>query len=500
MASPALGGPAEFAFEVHDPDEREEVLDLHQLLFDQLNAGVVDMDLSQTVSTSTASAPSADGVSTIVYDGDGSFIDDDADGQAWRWTHEDGSVECDVVIRDEYSFLYDTTKSQLNLYNDLGIDNRNLGSLLLHELGHCFTLAHNAGDYNIMGWSYTHVHANGSELYYYMGEYAADGLVGVYDVDTSFEDVGVVHWRYAGNPDGDAYSDHERTGVYAMSGDELPFYVASVNGGRKQPTFLVRRGHLVRPEFTFENNGSTYQVWVDVDYLLSTNDLITKWDTLLSSDTLLLKRDSVDTKNGHSVAIVATQEPGLYSLGARISDLVDLSDDVGQNNATYVNIEVLANGDPDYCEGLEPCARFEGDCDGSSDCDTGLDCIYNEGTYYGFTPQTDVCDLPHGSFHYCSEEEPCERFRGDCDSDDECQGGMVCVDDIGAQFGWSAVVDVCDYPLGHVHFCSPAHPCGQGEGDCDTNADCAFGTCVHNVGASYGFASSVDVCDLVFTP
>lgn len=44
--------------------------------------------------------------------------------------------------------------------------------------------------------------------------------------------------------------------------------------------------------------------------------------------------------------------------------------------------------------------------------------------------------------------------------------------------------------------CSPACPCDEGMGDCDTNADCKAGlTCMHNVGAKYGAGSTVDVCE-----
>jgi lysozyme len=45
-------------------------------------------------------------------------------------------------------------------------------------------------------------------------------------------------------------------------------------------------------------------------------------------------------------------------------------------------------------------------------------------------------------------------------------------------------------------YCSASCPCAAGEGDCDEDDECQPGlTCVHNVGASYGVLSSVDVCD-----
>lgn len=45
-------------------------------------------------------------------------------------------------------------------------------------------------------------------------------------------------------------------------------------------------------------------------------------------------------------------------------------------------------------------------------------------------------------------------------------------------------------------YCSSSCPCGEGEGDCDSDAQCNVGLkCVDNVGANYGFSSSVDVCE-----
>ena len=53
----------------------------------------------------------------------------------------------------------------------------------------------------------------------------------------------------------------------------------------------------------------------------------------------------------------------------------------------------------------------------------------------------------------------------------------------------------CDY--GSYSFCSNhcGGPCGEGEGDCDSDGECQAGlSCIHNVGADFGLSSSVDVC------
>mmetsp|Transcript_142347 Transcript_142347/g.442632 ORF Transcript_142347/g.442632 Transcript_142347/m.442632 type:complete len:181 (+) Transcript_142347:89-631(+) len=49
---------------------------------------------------------------------------------------------------------------------------------------------------------------------------------------------------------------------------------------------------------------------------------------------------------------------------------------------------------------------------------------------------------------------------------------------------------------GSLNYCGRRCRCRAGEGDCDTNRDCMPGLrCVRNVGARYGFASGVDVCE-----
>ncbi len=49
--------------------------------------------------------------------------------------------------------------------------------------------------------------------------------------------------------------------------------------------------------------------------------------------------------------------------------------------------------------------------------------------------------------------------------------------------------------LGGWDYCMPDTPCGAGQGDCDSNADCQAGLgCVHDVGGWFGFNSIVDVC------
>ncbi|MCP4600358.1 MAG: SUMF1/EgtB/PvdO family nonheme iron enzyme [Proteobacteria bacterium] len=49
-----------------------------------------------------------------------------------------------------------------------------------------------------------------------------------------------------------------------------------------------------------------------------------------------------------------------------------------------------------------------------------------------------------GDNDYCSWATPCAAGQGDCDGDSECQSGLTCVNDVGANYGWAADVDVCE--------------------------------------------------------
>jgi|GEM_PF-5678207 len=59
----------------------------------------------------------------------------------------------------------------------------------------------------------------------------------------------------------------------------------------------------------------------------------------------------------------------------------------------------------------------------------------------------------HVDWERCSEEEPCEAGFGDCDSDAECKGHLICVDseNFNSATGIGTNMDVC-FPPGHGHW------------------------------------------------
>jgi|GEM_PF-6694015 len=180
----------------------------------------------------------------------------------------------------------------------------------------------------------------------------------------------------------------------------------------------------------------------------------------------------------------------------------------------------LVPGSPRFCTDCSPCSSGQGDCDRDSECAPGLVCTDNRGADFGFAPGIDVClpggggggggmpdpgcGLPPGHGRFCDECGPCDAGEGDCDSDAECRAGLTCVNNVGGQFGFDPRIDVCmaggdpgscTSANGRGDFCSVCGPCAAGEGDCDSDAECAPGLrCIDDIGPQFGFGPRVDVC------
>ena len=212
-------------------------------------------------------------------------------------------------------------------------------------------------------------------------------------------------------------------------------------------------------------------------------------------------------------------------------------------------------GHTSYCQRAYPCEASFGDCDTDDECQAGLTCVKSRGAAFGYANWVSVCAPTHctnnaldgdeagldcggscgecdastgltpGHNDYCSEGDPCEAGFGDCDSNNECDPGLVCVHGVGAEYGFNLGVGICRpvtcmnsvqdvhedgpdcggscgacerpalYTAGHTNYCQQSHPCGAGEGDCDTNAECESGlVCIKNRGATFGYANNVSVC------
>ena len=93
-----------------------------------------------------------------------------------------------------------------------------------------------------------------------------------------------------------------------------------------------------------------------------------------------------------------------------------------------------------FCSSDSPCGLGEGDCDRREDCnaDERLECGRNNCRDFdsSVSPGKDCCrESVNFDWNYCSPLHQCGAGEGDCDSDDECSGDLLCGRDNCKDFG-----------------------------------------------------------------
>lgn len=131
-----------------------------------------------------------------------------------------------------------------------------------------------------------------------------------------------------------------------------------------------------------------------------------------------------------------------------------------------------ANGDKDFCNDVNAtCDQGEGDCDSDSQCTGTLVCGNNNGPKFGMPGKWDVCVPAH------------------------CVDGVFSGDETGTDCGGSCGMCPPSGNNGDANFCSNGPLCNTGEGDCDNDAECAGAlVCGNNNGKKFGLPTRWDVC------
>lgn len=85
-------------------------------------------------------------------------------------------------------------------------------------------------------------------------------------------------------------------------------------------------------------------------------------------------------------------------------------------------------------------------CDGSPLCEPDELLCNLTGTLCGYGP--DMGTHPQGGLngnpHYCGDPAfPCAKAEGDCDHSDQCEPGLWCIPNVGARFGFNEIHDIC---------------------------------------------------------
>ena len=163
----------------------------------------------------------------------------------------------------------------------------------------------------------------------------------------------------------------------------------------------------------------------------------------------------------------------------------------------------LKNNTNFQCGVKNPCKLCQGSCSSDFECGGDMRCfrrdgnepvpgcygpgIFGEGYCYDPLHSIDTLNQPRISLTGCSKENPCRLCEGDCRSDMDCVGNLVCQQKQGP-----GTVDGCSgfdpsnsdfcvepraqtydaLPLGKPG-CSVNNPCGLCEGDCDNDDECA---------------------------
>ena len=118
---------------------------------------------------------------------------------------------------------------------------------------------------------------------------------------------------------------------------------------------------------------------------------------------------------------------------------------------------------------------------------------------FGWTATNGVYIKCANEDDFCTSQYPCVTDQGDCDTHDECQDGLRCgSNNCPDSLGYHSEFDCCyAVVVGDEHFCTISHPCAESEGDCDSDDECQFGLlCGSNstCPVSLGFDSEVDCC------
>lgn len=142
-----------------------------------------------------------------------------------------------------------------------------------------------------------------------------------------------------------------------------------------------------------------------------------------------------------------------------------------------------SNGDPDFCgDPTNLCTIGEGDCDSNAQCAGGLVCRFYAGLRFGLPYATDVC-VPPACNNYVKDTNEAGVDCGGTSGCGACNGQKQTKGSMGAT---NPNPDFCDDPM---------NLCVAGEGDCDSNAQCGGGSvCAIGRGAAFGFDPWIDVC------
>ena len=114
------------------------------------------------------------------------------------------------------------------------------------------------------------------------------------------------------------------------------------------------------------------------------------------------------------------------------------------------DVSIKCANEDDFCTPENPCGTNQGDCDTHDECQDGLKCGSNNcPDSIGFHSDFDCCYAPPvGDEDFCTTDNPCAVDEGDCDSSNECQTNLICVNNCPAYLGFNSDVNCCSDTYG----------------------------------------------------
>lgn len=247
-----------------------------------------------------------------------------------------GITEMDVRFNNTWK--WDLTQNLSNL-TGIGGSKRSYRGVALHEIGHVIGLGHVTDTYSIMGSDTLHVHFEGDKGRHYFGEDSTRGATVLYGSSpiqqALLNDLSVTSFRHTGSKNG--YSTHGPVRIFNSSDDVLTTFT-DTNGVLG---YRVNKGQAVKVEFGYENLGYAFQNNVRMRYYISTNNVISTGDRLISTQTNMQFASDVVSYWQKSLTIPSDLTSGnIYYLGVIIDYADGSSDFRSANNTSYIPIRI----------------------------------------------------------------------------------------------------------------------------------------------------------------